>query len=148
MFSYIEGKVVYKDSELLVIENKGIGYNIYTSAKTLNAIECLATYKRKGLVKYDTFYFADRLSNNRDGNGTGTGGFPFVMEDIRNSKCKNAIIVTDDDIERQTRWESDFRTTKIELLGCVWWLWPSETDRSHTAFKRLVGKRGVFQYIL
>ena len=116
--------------------------------KTLNAIECLATYKRKGLVKYDTFYFADRLSNHRDNNGTGTSGFGFVMEDIRNSKCKNAIIVTDDDIERQTQWQSDFRTTKIELLGCVWWLWPSENDRSHTAFKRLVGKRGVFQYIL
>lgn len=38
MFSYIKGKVVYKDDELLVIENNGIGYNIYTSMQTLSEI--------------------------------------------------------------------------------------------------------------
>ena len=41
MFSYIEGKVVYKDSDMLVVENNGIGYNIYTSAMTLDDIGAL-----------------------------------------------------------------------------------------------------------
>lgn len=39
MFSYIKGKVVYKDDELLILENNGIGYNIYTSMQTLSNIE-------------------------------------------------------------------------------------------------------------
>ncbi len=46
MFSYIEGKVVYKDNDMLVIENNGIGYNIYTSAQTLNDIDALGDIAR------------------------------------------------------------------------------------------------------
>ena len=38
MFSYIKGTVQYKDSDMLIIENNGIGYNIYTSLQTLGEI--------------------------------------------------------------------------------------------------------------
>lgn len=38
MFSYIKGTVQYKDTDMLVIENNGIGYNIYTSLQTLGEI--------------------------------------------------------------------------------------------------------------
>ena len=38
MFSYIKGTVQYKDSDMLVVENNGIGYNIYTSLQTLGEI--------------------------------------------------------------------------------------------------------------
>ena len=43
LFSYIEGKVVYRDSDLLVIENNGIGYNIYTSARTMSDVDSLGS---------------------------------------------------------------------------------------------------------
>jgi len=43
LFSYIEGKVVHKDSEVLVIENSGIGYNIYTSTRTLDDIDSIGS---------------------------------------------------------------------------------------------------------
>ena len=46
MYSYIEGKVVYKDGDMLVIENNGIGYNIYTSARTLDNIKDLGSIEK------------------------------------------------------------------------------------------------------
>ncbi|MBP5427161.1 MAG: Holliday junction branch migration protein RuvA [Clostridiales bacterium] len=38
MISYIKGKVDLKESNLVVVENNGIGYTIYTSTVTINDI--------------------------------------------------------------------------------------------------------------
>lgn len=39
MISYIKGKVEFKESDFVVVENNGIGYTIYTSAGTINDIK-------------------------------------------------------------------------------------------------------------
>ena len=75
-----------------------------------------------------------------------TYGFPKILEHLANpaNKATNAIIITDNDVERMTYWQN---CTPVELQGCVWFLWKNGST-SRRAPKYLKGRRGTYQYNL
>ena len=63
----------------------------------------LDIYVKKDLVKYNIYYFAERVNANRSNCGGGTTAFPFILEHIKETKARNVIIITDDDFDSQTK---------------------------------------------
>lgn len=69
MFSYIKGIVAHKDTDHVVIENNGIGYQLFVSAKTLSRLRAneeaklhTVFYVREDLVALYGFYDATERS--------------------------------------------------------------------------------------
>lgn len=88
--------------------------------KGINAIACLHQFEKQKKLKIKLFFFADHLHDapepcRREG---GTGGFPEVLAHINNpaNKIKNAIILTDRDIQYQTDWS---KQPVVSVPGCV-----------------------------
>ena len=116
--------------------------------KGIEAIACLNQFQKQKKLKIKLFFFANHLYDNPEdcrGEG-GTGGFPEVLAHINNpaNKIQNVIVLTDSDIQGQTKWD---RQPTVSVPGCVWFLWKNGS-RSKTAPKHLKGARGAFQYEL
>lgn len=116
--------------------------------KGIEAIACLHQFQKQKKLKIKLFFFADHLHDDPDDcrREGGTSGFPEVLAHINNpaNKIQNAIILTDSDIQGQTRWGSQ---PVVSVPGCVWFLWKNGM-RSTNAPKHLKGVRGTFQYEL
>ena len=79
----------------------------------MQAIGTLNNYVRKGEIKINLYYFANRVGSDPDTVGGGTEGTP-IMEHIINTKPDNVIIMTDSDI--------DDITSPVTVPGAVWLL--------------------------
>lgn len=116
--------------------------------KGVEAIACLHQFERQKKLKIKLFFFADHLHDDPDGcrREGGTHGFPEVLAHINNpaNKIQNAIILTDSDVQHQTRWD---KQPMVSVPGCVWFLW-KHGRRSKNATRHLKGVRGTFQYEL
>lgn len=116
--------------------------------KGMQALASIAQFERQNRIKIKLYFFADHLhdSPERARWEGSTGGFGEVLKHINNpaNKITNVIILSDRDIENQTRWEQQ---PVINVKGCVWFLWKGGS-RSKTALKHLKGERGTFQYEL
>ena len=77
------------------------------------AIATIAKYEKKNLIKTHTYFFADKVTNDRDSAGGGTRGKP-IQENIEQTHPTNVIIITDDDI-------TDCRGI-TRVPGAVWML--------------------------
>lgn len=115
--------------------------------KGIEAIACLHQFEKQKKLKIKLLFFDDHLYDapEKCRNG-GTGGFPEVLAHINNpaNKIQNVIVLTDSDIQGQTRWD---RQPTVSVPGCVWFLWKNGS-RSRNAPKHLKGARGTFQYEL
>lgn len=110
--------------------------------QAVEALRELDIYRKRKMCDYHIFFFASEVSDNPDEVGSGTTAFPEILAHIKKTKANNAIIITDDDFEYQT----DFDTIDpMDLKGCVWWFW-HKGWRATTAYAYLQGKRGTFQY--
>jgi hypothetical protein len=91
--------------------------------KGIKAISCLHQFEKQKKLKIKLFFFANHLHDNPEDcqSEGGTHGFPEVLAHINNpaNKIHNAIIITDSDIEGQTRWD---RQPNVSVPGCVWYL--------------------------
>lgn len=104
-------------------------------------IDSLQKYVREGLLKVEKYYFDTEVSKSPENMGGGTSGAP-ILENIRETKPDNVIIITDSDI-------SDC-TESVTVPGAVWFLFVdgvSENLKSHLSGKRLtrsfeIGTRG------
>jgi hypothetical protein len=116
--------------------------------KGIKAIACLHQFEKQKKLKIKLFFFANHLHDNPEDcrSEGGTSGFPEVLAHINNpaNKIQNAIIITDSDIEGQTKWD---KQPTVSVPGAVWYLWKNGS-RSRTAPKHLKGARGLFQYEL
>ena len=79
----------------------------------MQAIGTLNNYVRKGEIKINLYYFANRVGSDPDTVGGGTEGTP-IMEHIINTKPDNVIIMTDSDI--------DDIESPVTVPGAVWLL--------------------------
>lgn len=88
--------------------------------KGIEAIACLYQFEKQRKLKIKLFFFADHLHDTPEPcryEGS-TGGFPEVLAHINNpaNKIKNAIILTDRDIQNQTNWS---KQPNVIVPGCV-----------------------------
>lgn len=76
----------------------------------------------------------------------GAEGWAAALKHIRETKVKNAIILSDEDLDH---YEWSNRPTgnngRTIIDGCVWWLW-KDAEVSKKALRELIGRRGNFQY--
>ena len=106
----------------------------FDDAKTKDAADAVAMlnfYKRKGLIKFELFYFACSVNPDKsvcEAEG-GTCGQP-IMEHIKKYKPQNVIVMTDSDI-------GDIKE-QITVPGTVWFLWKG--GRSSNLSGNLKGK--------
>lgn len=116
--------------------------------KGIEAIACLHQFEKQKKLKIKLLFFANHLHDNPEAcqSEGGTSGFPEVLAHINNpaNKIQNVIVLTDSDIQGQTRWD---RQPTVTVPGCVWFLWKNGS-RSRNAPKYLKGARGTFQYEL
>lgn len=114
--------------------------------KGIDALSSIRRFEAQHKIKINLFYFADHLHDKaQDARWEGgTSGFDEVVKHVRDSGANNVIILTDSDIEHQTRWN---RTPKVQVKGCVWYLWKNGS-RSITAPEYLSGLRDTYQYNL
>lgn len=79
----------------------------------MDAIGILNNYVRRGEILIRIYYFGNRVSENPNDTGGGTEGTP-ILEHIQQTRPKNVIIMTDDDI--------DDCTYTVQVPGAVWFL--------------------------
>lgn len=109
-------------------------------AKTEGARQAMAflnKYVKEKKIKIHTYYFADRVSDDRNSAGQGTRGTPILMN-IQQTKPTNVIVITDGDI-------NDCSST-VTVPGAVWYLFyqsASDNLREH-----LLGKMQTKSYMV
>lgn len=94
-------------------------------------IDSLQKYVREGLLKVEKYYFDTRVSKSPDNMGGGTYGEP-ILENIKQTKPDNVIVITDNDITDCTE--------SVTVPGAVWFLFVdgvSENLKQHLSGKRL-----------
>lgn len=110
--------------------------------KAIEALAELDKFRKQGLCDFKVYYFANNVTPNRNDVYGATRAFPEILNNLRNTKAQNAIIITDDDFDDQTDFSA---LSQLELKGCVWWFW-HEKKRAIEAAKYLTARRGTFQY--
>ena len=150
--SYARIHPSYEDSEFLVPgklvrEEKNIPLiNVYhdvsgsfsdpkKTAAAFKAIESLNQYVRDGDIEIKVYYFANRVTNTRNGAGGGTEGQP-ILDHIEETNPTNVIVITDSDI-------SDCRSY-VTVPGAVWMLFYD--SRSSNLMEHLHGKKQTKHY--
>jgi hypothetical protein len=114
------------------------------------AIASVKAFEASGEIKINIFYFSNGVSNTFESTratyGKGTWGWRSVLQNIKSTKAKNVIVMTDDDIDTIVPDGYDAEhgpTCKVD--GCVWFLWKNGLA-SPWCTKRLIGKQGNYQY--
>ena len=94
-------------------------------------IDSLNKYVKEGLLKVEKYYFDTKISTSSDNMGGGTLGTP-ILNNIKNTKPDNVIIITDSDIADCNE--------DIQVPGAVWFLFVngvSDNLKNHLHGKRL-----------
>jgi hypothetical protein len=115
------------------------------------AIASVKVFEDQGDLKLNIFYFSNDVDNVsmehcRALYGTGTCGWPNILQNIKATGAKNVLIMSDGDIERlngQGYGAADHGSLTVE--GCVWYLW-KDGESSPTCLKKLRGNQGTSQF--
>ena len=116
-----------------------------------SAIASVKAFEDQGELKINIFYFSNDVDNVsmqhcRDLYGTGTHGWPDVLQNIKATGAKNVLVMTDSDIELLNGsgyGAADAGSLTVE--GCVWYLW-KDGESSPTCLKKLRGAQGTSQF--
>ena len=116
-----------------------------------SAIASVKAFEDQGELKINIFYFSNGVDNVsmqhcRDLYGTGTHGWPDVLQNIKATGAKNVLVMTDSDIELLNGsgyGAADAGSLTVE--GCVWYLW-KDGESSPTCLKKLRGAQGTSQF--
>lgn len=100
-----------------------------------NALSVLNDFVRKKLCKVNIYYFATRLGKTNDVSkiGGGTHAWYEILDNIKATKAKNVLIMTDSDMNGMAGRES------VTVQGAVWWLWKTAYDRGTALMADLHG---------
>lgn len=85
--------------------------------RAVRALSQLDLLVKKKLVDFKIYYFADNVTPNRNEAAGCTGAFPEILAHLKATRANNAIIITDDDFDRQSDWD---RCSLVTLKGCIW----------------------------
>lgn len=111
-------------------------------AKTQGARDAIGTinqYVKRGEVKINVFYFADRVSSTAGDAGGGTDG-NAVLNHIEQTKPTNVVVITDSDVDNAGNHHL------VTVPGAVWMLF---YDREANDFaKVLKGKQETKTYLI
>lgn len=111
-------------------------------AKTQGARDAIGTvnqYVKKGEIKVNIFYFADRVASTKTQAGGGTDG-NAVLDHIEKTKPTNVIVITDSDVDNARNH------SLVAVPGAVWMLF---YDREADDFaKVLKGKTQTKEYLI
>ena len=116
-----------------------------------SAIASVKAFEDQGELKINIFYFSNDVDNVsmqhcRDLYGTGTRGWPDVLQNLKATGAKNVLVMTDSDIELLNGsgyGAADAGSLTVE--GCVWYLW-KDGESSPTCLKKLRGAQGTSQF--
>ena len=111
-------------------------------AKTQGARDAIGTvnqYVKRGEIKVNVFYFADRISTTKSGAGMGTSG-DAVLDHIAKTKPTNVIVITDSDVDNAGNH------SLVTAPGAVWMLF---YDREAGQFAKVLrGKAQTKEYLI
>ncbi len=111
-------------------------------AKTQGARDAIGTvnqYVKRGDIKVNVFYFADRVSNKASSAGGGTDG-NAVLDHIEQTKPTNVIVITDSDVDNARNH------SLVTVPGAVWMLF---YDNEAEAFAQVLrGKTQTKEYLI
>lgn len=111
-------------------------------AKTQGAKDAIGTinqYVKRGDIKVNIFYFADRVATTQAAAGGGTDGNK-VLDHIEQTKPTNVVVITDSDVDNA----EDHNL--VTVPGAVWMLF---YDREAEDFaKVLKGKTQTKEYLI
>ncbi len=111
-------------------------------AKTQGAKDAIGTvnqYVKKGDIKVNIFYFAERVSNKASSAGGGTDG-DAVLDHIEETKPTNVIVITDSDVNNAKDHNP------VTVPGAVWMLFYDEEADEFA--KVLRGKAQTKEYLI
>lgn len=83
------------------------------------------------------FYFADNVSETREGTRGATGAWPEIMQNVKKTGATNVLIMSDDDLENQSVPQN-----KLVVDGGVWFLW-RDGQASPRIVRELIGRRTI-----
>lgn len=111
-------------------------------AKTQGAKDAIGTinqYIKRGEIKVNIFYFADRVATTKSAAGQGTDG-GAVLDHIEQTKPTNVIIITDSDVDEARNH------SLVTVPGAVWMLF---YDREADDFAKILkGKTQTKEYLI
>lgn len=105
------------------------------------AVAALSLLEQKGKIKLNVFYFSNFVSTDYASvAGGGTYAWKKILDNIRNTKATNVVIMTDSDMNGQAG-----NGGEVRVKGCVWYLWKNGFDAPRIV-KDLTGTRGTNQF--
>lgn len=110
--------------------------------KTEGARQAIATlneYARKGKIKINVYYHADRVSDNKESAGGGNDG-GAILDHINDTKPTNVIIISDDNID------SGVNGSYATVPGAVWVLFYGTTAEEF--MQHIKGKKETKEYFI
>lgn len=137
------GKTMYAPGKIPTINVYwDVSASFDNPAKTQGAQDAIGTinqYVKKGEIKVNIFYFADRVASTKAQAGGGTDG-SAVLDHIEQTKPTNVVVVTDSDVNNA----GDH--SLVTVPGAVWMLF---YDREADEFaKVLKGKTQTKEYLI
>lgn len=111
-------------------------------AKTQGARDAIGTvnqYVKKGDIKVNVFYFADRVASTKGAAGGGTNG-NAVLDHIAQTKPTNVIVITDSDVNNAGGHRL------VSVPGAVWMLFYGQEAAEFA--KVLRGKQQTKEYLI
>ena len=107
-----------------------------------SAISVINEFADRGEIKLNIYYFANHVHSDSPSARAegGTAAWPEILQNIKATKARNVVIMTDSDVEWSAR-----NGDRCIVEGCVWYIWKNNSC-AESAPKKLFGRTGTFQY--
>lgn len=137
------GKTMYAPGKIPTINVYwDVSGSFSNPAKTQGAKDAIGTinqYVKRGDIKVNVFYFADRVASTASAAGGGTDG-NAVLDHIENTKPTNVVVITDSDVDNAGSHKL------VTVPGAVWMLF---YDREANEFAQVLrGKSQTKEYLI
>lgn len=137
------GKTMYAPGKIPTINVYwDVSGSFWDPAKTQGAKDAIGTinqYVKKGDIKVNIFYFADRVATTKESAGSGTNG-NAVLDHIEETKPTNVIVITDSDVNNAGKHKL------VTVPGAVWMLFYD--NEAEDFAKVLRGKSQTKEYLI
>ena len=106
------------------------------------AVALMAEFDKRNEIQLNILYFANKLYSSRaEVDTSGTFAWNQIIQNIKATKARNVVLMTDDDMDYQAR---EGGTCVVD--GHVWFLWKNKKSRCQDIVDHLKGKQGSSEY--